>query len=88
MTKREAEPPAPPVYDECDILVVGRFAGHSAALRCRWSKNILRSVMATGGDVTGGYVIMEQPRYAVFCARSAGGVVYPLESIPIRWSAA
>jgi hypothetical protein len=52
-----------PVYDECDILVVGGgSAGHSAAVAAAraGAKNIilLERYGYMGGDVTGGYVIM------------------------------
>lgn len=52
-----------PVYDECDVLVVGGgCAGHSAALaaaRAGCEKVILMERYGYfGGDVTGGYVIM------------------------------
>ena len=52
-----------PVYDECDILVVGGgAAGHSAAVaaaRAGAKKVILMERYGYfGGDVTGGYVIM------------------------------
>lgn len=52
-----------PVYDECDILVVGGgAAGHSAAIaaaRAGCSNIILMERYGyMGGDVTGGYVIM------------------------------
>ncbi len=52
-----------PVYDECDILVVGGgSAGHSAAIAAAraGSKNIIlmERYGYMGGDVTGGYVIM------------------------------
>ncbi len=52
-----------PVYDECDILVVGGgAAGHSAAIAAAraGAKNVvlLERYGYMGGDVTGGYVIM------------------------------
>jgi len=52
-----------PVFDECDILVVGGgAAGHSAALAAARAgcKNIvlMERYGYMGGDVTGGYVIM------------------------------
>lgn len=52
-----------PIYDECDILVVGGgSAGHSAALAAAraGAKNIIlmERYGYMGGDVTGGYVIM------------------------------
>ena len=52
-----------PVYDECDILVVGGgSAGHSAAIAAAraGAKNIIlmERYGYMGGDVTGGYVIM------------------------------
>ena len=52
-----------PVYDECDILVVGGgAAGHSAAIAAAraGAKNIIlmERYGYMGGDVTGGYVIM------------------------------
>ena len=52
-----------PVYDECDVLVVGGgCAGHSAAIaaaRAGCKKVILMERYGYfGGDVTGGYVIM------------------------------
>lgn len=52
-----------PVYDECDILVVGGgSAGHSAAVAAAraGAKNIIlmERYGYMGGDVTGGYVIM------------------------------
>ena len=52
-----------PVYDECDVLVVGGgAAGHSAALAaaragCR-NVILMERYGYFGGDVTGGYVIM------------------------------
>ena len=54
---------AVPVYDECDILVVGGgCAGHSAAVAAAraGATNIilLERYGYMGGDVTGGYVIM------------------------------
>jgi hypothetical protein len=52
-----------PIYDECDVLVVGGgSAGHSAALaaaRAGCEKVILMERYGYfGGDVTGGYVLM------------------------------
>lgn len=52
-----------PVYDECDILIVGGgCAGHSAAIAAAraGAKNIIlmERYGYMGGDVTGGYVIM------------------------------
>ena len=52
-----------PVYDQCDILVVGGgAAGHSAAIAAAraGAKNIIlmERYGYMGGDVTGGYVIM------------------------------
>ena len=52
-----------PVYDECDILVVGGgCAGHSAAIAAAraGAKNIIlmERYGYMGGDATGGYVIM------------------------------
>lgn len=52
-----------PIYDECDVLVVGGgSAGHSAALaaaRAGAKKVIIMERYGyMGGDVTGGYVIM------------------------------
>ncbi|MCR3922371.1 MAG: FAD-dependent oxidoreductase [Firmicutes bacterium] len=52
-----------PIYDECDILVVGGgCAGHSAAIAAAraGAKNIIlmERYGYMGGDVTGGYVIM------------------------------
>ena len=52
-----------PVYDECDILVVGGgSAGHSAAIAAAraGAKNIIlmERYGYMGGDATGGYVIM------------------------------
>ena len=52
-----------PIYDECDILVVGGgSAGHSAAIAAAraGAKNIIlmERYGYMGGDVTGGYVIM------------------------------
>lgn len=52
-----------PVYDECDILIVGGgCAGHSAAIAAARAgcKNIIlmERYGYMGGDVTGGYVIM------------------------------
>ena len=52
-----------PVYDKCDILIVGGgAAGHSAAIAAAraGAKNIIlmERYGYMGGDVTGGYVIM------------------------------
>ncbi len=52
-----------PVYDECDVLVVGGgSAGHSAAIAAARAgcKNIIlmERYGYMGGDVTGGYVLM------------------------------
>ena len=52
-----------PIYDECDVLVVGGgSAGHSAALaaaRAGCEKVIIMERYGYfGGDVTGGYVLM------------------------------
>ena len=52
-----------PVYDQCDLLVVGSgAAGHSAAIAAARAgcKNIIlmERYGYSGGDVTGGYVIM------------------------------
>ena len=52
-----------PIYDECDILIVGGgAAGHSAAIAAAraGAKNIvlLERYGYMGGDITGGYVIM------------------------------
>lgn len=52
-----------PIYDECDILVVGGgCAGHSAAIAAAraGAKNIviMERYGYMGGDVTGGYVLM------------------------------
>ena len=52
-----------PVYDECDVLVVGGgAAGHSAALAAARAGNknviLMERYGYFGGDVTGGYVIM------------------------------
>ena len=54
---------AVPVYDECDILVVGGgAAGHSAAIAAARAGNkniiLMERYGYFGGDVTGGYVIM------------------------------
>lgn len=54
---------AVPVYDECDILVVGSgAAGHSAAIAAAraGAKNIvlMERYGYSGGDATGGYVVM------------------------------
>ncbi len=59
-----SEPARPvPVYDECDILIVGGgSAGHSAAVAAAraGAKNIIlmERYGYMGGDVTGGYVLM------------------------------
>lgn len=52
-----------PIYDECDILIVGGgSAGHSAAIAAAraGAKNIIlmERYGYMGGDVTGGYVLM------------------------------
>ena len=52
-----------PVYDECDVLVVGGgSAGHSAAVAAARAgcKNIIlmERYGYCGGDVTGGYVLL------------------------------
>jgi len=52
-----------PVYDECDVLVVGGgSAGHSAAIAAARAgcKNVIlmERYGYMGGDVTGGYVVM------------------------------
>ena len=52
-----------PVYDECDVLVVGGgAAGHSAAIAAARAgcKNVIlmERYGYFGGDVTGGYVVM------------------------------
>ena len=52
-----------PIYDECDILIVGGgAAGHSAAIAAAraGAKNIviMERYGYMGGDATGGYVIM------------------------------
>ena len=54
---------AVPVYDECDILVVGGgAAGHSAAIAAARAGNkniiLMERYGYFGGDATGGYVIM------------------------------
>ncbi len=52
-----------PVYDECDVLVVGGgSAGHSAAVAaaragCR-NVILMERYGYCGGDVTGGYVLL------------------------------
>ena len=53
------------IYDSCDVLVVGSgAAGHSAAIAAARAgcKNIvlMERYGYSGGDVTGGYVIMVQ----------------------------
>lgn len=65
MTNKHIQEPTReiPIYDECDILVVGGgAAGHSAAIaaaRAGCSNIILMERYGyMGGDVTGGYVIM------------------------------
>lgn len=64
MSKKYFEPAAElPIFDECDVLVVGGgAAGHSAAMAaaragCR-NVVLLERYGYMGGDVTGGYVIM------------------------------
>ena len=52
-----------PVYDECDILVVGGgSAGHSAAIAAARAGNkniiLMERYGYCGGDVTGGYVLL------------------------------
>ena len=52
-----------PIYDECDILVVGGgSAGHSAAIAAARAGNkniiLMERYGYCGGDVTGGYVLM------------------------------
>ena len=52
-----------PVYDECDVLVVGGgAAGHSAAIAAARAgcKNVIlmERYGYCGGDVTGGYVLL------------------------------
>ena len=52
-----------PVYDECDVLVVGGgAAGHSAAVAAARAgcKNVIlmERYGYCGGDVTGGYVLL------------------------------
>ncbi|MCQ2530474.1 MAG: FAD-dependent oxidoreductase [Lachnospiraceae bacterium] len=52
-----------PIYDECDVLVVGGgAAGHSAAIAAARAGNkniiLMERYGYCGGDVTGGYVIM------------------------------
>ena len=53
-----------PVYDECDILVVGGgAAGHSAAVAAARANKDAKIILMErygyfGGDVTGGYVLM------------------------------
>ncbi|NLN06680.1 MAG: FAD-dependent oxidoreductase [Firmicutes bacterium] len=52
-----------PIYDECDILVVGGgAAGHSAAIAAARAGNkniiLLERYGYMGGDATGGYVVM------------------------------
>ena len=52
-----------PVYDECDVLVVGGgSAGHTAAIAAARAgcKNIIlmERYGYCGGDVTGGYVLL------------------------------
>ena len=64
MSKTYVEPGREiPVYDECDILIVGGgSAGHSAAIAAAraGAKNIviMERYGYMGGDVTGGYVLM------------------------------
>ena len=62
-TKTYTETNAVPYYDECDVLVVGSgCAGHSAAIAAARAgcKDIvlMERYGYSGGDVTGGYVIM------------------------------
>ena len=52
-----------PVYDECDILVVGGgSAGHTAAIAAARAGNknviLMERYGYCGGDVTGGYVLL------------------------------
>ena len=52
-----------PIYDECDVLVVGGgSAGHSAAIAAARAgcKNVIlmERYGYCGGDVTGGYVLL------------------------------
>ncbi len=54
---------AVPVYDECDVLVVGGgSAGHSAAIAAARAGNrniiLMERYGYCGGDVTGGYVLL------------------------------
>ncbi|MCI9150408.1 MAG: FAD-dependent oxidoreductase [Lachnospiraceae bacterium] len=64
MSKNYLEPAAEiPVFDECEVLVVGGgAAGHSAAIAAARAgcKNVvlMERYGYMGGDVTGGYVIM------------------------------
>ena len=63
MSKMYMEPATSiPVYDECDILVVGGgAAGHSAAVaaaRAGGKVILMERYGYFGGDVTGGYVLM------------------------------
>ena len=74
-----------PIYDECDVLVVGGgAAGHSAAIaaaRAGCEKVILMERFGYfGGDVTGGYVLMIpalELAQLQLCPRYPGGVVCP-----------
>ena len=52
-----------PIYDECDVLVVGGgSAGHSAAIAAARAGNkniiLMERYGYCGGDVTGGYVLL------------------------------
>ena len=52
-----------PIYDECDVLVVGGgSAGHSAAVAAARAGNkniiLMERYGYCGGDVTGGYVLL------------------------------
>lgn len=63
MSKTIQETNTVPVYDECDVLVVGGgAAGHSAAIAAARAGAkkviILERYGYFGGDVTGGYVLM------------------------------
>ena len=67
------------VYDECELLIIGSgAAGHSAAIAAARAgcRNIILMDRYgySGGDVTGGYVIMVKG--------SAGGVVPAHEAHP------
>ena len=92
MTNRVFTEPANtlPVYDECDILVVGGgSAGHSAAIAAAraGAKNIIlmERYGYMGGDVTGGYVIMV-PRLSWYNKSFVRGLLEEwftrMESIP------